>query len=316
MTKKNGSPGKLLIFDVQRFSIHDGPGIRTTIFMKGCPLQCDWCSNPESQHIAPEIMFDRSRCIKCGGCLKVCPTCATFELEGEIRINREACIACGQCVKVCNGEARQIAGRYMTIEELVEEVKKDELFYRNSGGGVTISGGEPSIQVNATRDLLKRLQENGLHTTLDTCGHANREDLEKILSYVDLVLFDLKHMDSEKHREYTGFSNEVILDNLELIVSKGIPTWVRIAIIPGYNDSEENIKEMARFISWLNSMKPNVIIEVNLLPYHNLGTSKYKSLGREYKLGDTKAPEPELINERKGWVQAEIGKEIRCSIGE
>ena len=269
---------KGLIFNIQRYSVHDGPGIRTTVFMKGCPLNCRWCSNPESQKSEPEILLDSERCTGCGRCVEVCPAGASVKTEKGVKINRKICISCGKCVEACLNEARSLAGEEMTVEETVEEVAKDSLFYRNSGGGVTASGGEPLYQPTFLKDFLKSCQEKGLHTTLDTCGYAKTDKLEDILGYVNLVLFDLKHMDPEVHKKFTGVSNRLILSNLKKIIAFGTPILIRFPVIPGCNDSEKNVRETGQFISDIG------LKEVSILPYHRMGMGKYAKLGREYPL--------------------------------
>ena len=208
------------VFDIQRYSVNDGPGIRTTVFLKGCPLGCLWCDNPESQYKMPELLYLPSLCVNCQRCVAVCEFGATtVGPDGKIQINRSLCQVCGKCVEACLTGARVLMGRLMGVEEVVQVVNKDTLFYRNSGGGVTVSGGEPTHQAEFVKALLARCHESGLHTALDTCGLVEWDVLEEILEYTDLVLFDLKHMDSEEHRKLTGVGNEIILQNLERLAS-------------------------------------------------------------------------------------------------
>jgi len=286
---------KGIVFDIQRFSIQDGPGIRTTVFLKGCPLRCLWCSNPESQKFPPELFFSESLCVRCHRCVEVCPTGATeLNSDGTIQINYELCKACGECVKVCPSGARTTSGKLMSIEEVLDMVKKDSLFYRNSGGGVTASGGEPLYQPDFLIGLFKECQEAGIQTALDTSGYARWETIEKILGYVDLVLFDIKHMDSEKHKEYTGVDNKLILRNAEKLAQERKPLIIRVPLIPGYNDSEENIMALARF------MRERELVRIDLLCYHQFGRKKYEMLGREYKLSGVntyKDEEVQMIKE-------------------
>lgn len=286
---------KGIVFDIQRFSIQDGPGIRTTVFLKGCPLRCLWCSNPESQKFPPELFFSESLCVRCHRCVEVCPTGATeLNSDGTIQINYELCKACGECVKVCPSGARTTSGKLMSIEEVLDMVKKDSLFYRNSGGGVTASGGEPLYQPDFLIGLFKECQEAGIQTALDTSGYACWETIEKILGYVDLVLFDIKHMDSEKHKEYTGVDNKLILRNAEKLAQERKPLIIRVPLIPGYNDSEENIMALARF------MRERELVRIDLLCYHQFGRKKYEMLGREYKLSGVntyKDEEVQMIKE-------------------
>jgi pyruvate formate lyase activating enzyme len=275
MSARERDNHKGLIFNIQKFSIHDGPGIRTTVFTKGCPLGCKWCSNPESISSDPEIMIHDIRCIHCGKCQEACPEGAIISIEGNERIDMEKCTRCMECVNVCPTKTLEIMGRYMTIKEVVEEVEKDSLFYQNSGGGVTLSGGEPLFQWRFTRDVLRECKERGFHTALDTTGYVSWKVMEEVLRYVDLILYDIKHMDDHSHTQGTGVSNTLILKNIERIASM-VRTWIRFPVIQGFNDSPENIKEVASLASMLGVEK------VSLLPYHEWGRSKYEKLGREY----------------------------------
>jgi len=260
---------KGVIFNIERYSIHDGPGIRTLVFMKGCPLRCLWCANPESQKRLPEVGFAEKNCIKCGRCLELCPVGAITESRKGREINREVCTSCGKCAEVCPTGALILWGREMTVKEVMEEVQKDIPFYLTSGGGVTISGGEPMMQSEFVGILLEECHRNGLHTAIETSGYANWESFERVLRHLNLVFYDLKQMDPVKHKEFTGVSNKLILENAKKIDSKGISMIIRIPIIPGYTDSEENIREIAKFTKELKTVR-----EVNLLPYHRLGESK------------------------------------------
>jgi pyruvate formate lyase activating enzyme len=265
------------IFNIQRYSIHDGPGIRTTVFLKGCPLRCYWCQNPESHKERPEIYYDKHLCTACGKCVATCPTGASILSGNHLLIDRNKCIACGKCVEVCPNEARRIIGKYARVGEVLEEIKKDEIFFRKSGGGVTISGGEPLFQAEFTINLLKSCRQHDIHTALDTSGYAEWNTLRRVLDYCDLVLYDLKHIDPRQHVKYTGVSNRLILDNAKRIA--GIcPMWVRLTVVPGYcNDSIETIKATADFIT----AELGRSIKVCLLPYHRLGEVKYERLGRK-----------------------------------
>ena len=279
-----------MIFDIQRFSINDGPGIRTTVFFKGCPLTCLWCDNPESQKSQPQLLYFDLLCVKCYRCVAACPTGATtMAADGSIAIDRELCEACGTCVQECTSEARAISGKLMTVDEVLDIVKKDSLFYRNSGGGVTASGGEPTSQPVFLEEFFKRCQEGGLHTTLDTCGYVRWEVLERVLEHVDLVLLDIKHMDPATHIALTGVDNKLILENAKKIVEKGKPVILRLPLIPGCNDSEENIKAVAEFAVQIGARRLDVV------PYHELGTKKYERLGLEYKLSGVKPYKEEQV---------------------
>jgi len=285
------------IFDIQRYSINDGPGIRTTVFLKECPLRCLWCDNPESQEIRPELFYFKSLCVKCLRCIKVCPVGANkITNDSNIEIDRELCKVCGACVEACLDEARAISGRLISVEEVIEIVKKDALFYRNSGGGITLSGGEPCCQPLFAINLLEQSHQCGFHTTLDTTGYAPWEVFESIVRHADLVLYDIKHVDPQRHKELTGVDNKLILDNLKRIILQKIQVIVRVPLIPGLNDSDDNIRRLGEFVVDLDSR-----IEVDLLPYHPLGTSKYSRLGREYMLSGTvqfREEEVEKIQQR------------------
>lgn len=266
-----------LIFNLQRFCVHDGPGIRTTVFMKGCPLSCRWCSNPESINPYPELMTYDRRCILCERCVEVCSKRA-ITVNRIRKVNRLRCDLCLKCVNVCPTGAIKAAGQFMTIEEVLLEVKKDELFYQNSCGGITISGGEPLFQWKFVRRLLKECQQEGIHTALDTSGYVQWDMLRKVLEYTDLCLFDLKHPEPGRHMWGTGKSNRRIIENLYLTAS-GTRTWLRVPIIPQYNDSEEDIKNL------IGIAKKSNVEKVSLLLYHDYAKGKYKSLGRHYRLG-------------------------------
>lgn len=264
-----------VIFNIQTYSIHDGPGIRTTVFIKGCPLKCVWCQNPESQSAAPQLFFNSETCVGCGKCLQVCPEGAIRLDEGRSWTNRDVCRGAGKCAEVCPNEARNIAGRHVTAGEVFKEVMKDKIFYEKSGGGVTLGGGEPLASPEFTTSLLKLYKKAGIHTALDTCGYAKWEMMKQILQYVDLVLYDLKHMDPAAHQLYTGVSNDLILGNAGRICQElHIPVLARIPVIPGYNDSMNNIKATGRFIA----AEMGTSTEVHLLPYHKLGEMKYHRL--------------------------------------
>lgn len=271
--------------------------------MKGCPLKCVWCDNPESQKLSPQLGFIEERCKvdNCNKpCLEACPVGAiTISDEGKVVTNRAICEGCGKCSKVCYYEARRIVGKFMTVKEVLDEVLKDALFYRNSGGGVTIGGGEPTMQHEFTCELLKQCKEKVLHTAIETCGYAEWERLEKILKYVDLVFYDIKHMDPVKHKKFTGVSNKLILENAKKILAcKEIPAVIRVPVIPEYNDSEENIDATARFVSRSGGKM------IELLPYHELGVHKYKQYGLKYRMKDVQPPTSKRIEKLKEIVKS------------
>lgn len=292
--------------NIQKFSVHDGPGIRTTVFLKGCPLKCWWCHNPESQNLSHEILFFEERCTKCGVCIKRCPT-KTIELKDNYLImNKNKCDLCGKCSDFCPSNAREYVGKDFTVKELMKEIIKDEAFYDESNGGVTFSGGEPLIYADFLKEVLHSCKVRGIHTAVDTCGHTSWENFEKILDKVDLFLYDLKMMNNEKHKKYMGVGNKLILENLKKLSDRGCNIFVRMPIIAGINDDDENINESINFISNLN------ILQVNLLPYHKMGMDKYKRLTMEYKLSGMEKPSDEKIAEivekfRKVGIKVRIG---------
>ncbi|MDO9508951.1 MAG: glycyl-radical enzyme activating protein [Thermovirgaceae bacterium] len=274
-----------VIFDIRRYSIHDGPGIRTTVFMKGCPLSCWWCHNPESQSAFTEIIYRPERCIGCGACAKTCPEGAVTLTQRGYISDPDKCTGCGDCAGVCPSEAREMLGRDITIGELAREIQKDVLFFEESGGGVTFSGGEPLAQPEFLAAALEAARELEIHTAVDTCGFAPRHVLETIAPLTRLFLFDLKIMDPVLHRKYTGVSNEIILENLKWLTGNKYETVVRIPVIPGINDTEENIEAVGRFLSGL-SMRP----DVDLLAYHASATEKYRRFEMSYLLQDVVPP--------------------------
>ncbi|MDP7396701.1 MAG: glycyl-radical enzyme activating protein [Roseibacillus sp.] len=288
------------IFDIKKFAIHDGPGIRTTVFFKGCPLKCWWCHNPESICPKPELVLFENKCIHCNECFQACPQEAHEKLPDGSRVfHRELCTLCGECVEVCHAEALVMEGRDVTVEEVMAELRKDIPFYENSGGGITLSGGEPTLQWEFVLALLKQCKAEGLHTAMDTCGHAQWGTFEKLLPHVDLVLYDLKQMDHVEHKIHTGASNKLIRENLKKIDACGIPIEIRIPIIPGINDDKENILCSTQFLTEIKN-----ITRVELLPYHNLGESKYVRLGMEYQLNELPPPDKEQMDEIAAWMRS------------
>ena len=290
---------KGLVFSIQRYSTEDGPGIRTTVFLKGCPLRCQWCHNPEGQEFSPQIAFNDTRCIGCKGCVGACPQGAiNFTADGS-RTDRGKCQNCGKCAEACPTGARELIGKYMTAEEVFSEVERDLLFYRSSGGGVTVGGGEPTMQPGFLAEFLRKCHEQGIHTALDTSGYVAWKKIEEILKHVDLVLYDLKHIDPAKHAEYTGVSNELILENARRISKKGIPMIIRIPVIPGYTDGEDSIRDILEFACILQS-----VVKVDLLPFHRLGEPKYRKLGRKYVFESTQPPADAHMQELKRLVES------------
>ena len=265
------------MFDIKHFAVHDGPGIRTTVFLKGCPLKCEWCHSPESQSFEKEIMVNPELCISCGACAKVCTSGALIQPGA---INYESCNLCFKCVDECYSGALEVVGYHRTVAEVLREVEKDRLLYETSKGGVTISGGEPTAQQEFIYLLLDTLKENEFHTILDTCGHAPWGLFKRIIPRVDLFLYDLKHMDSDVHKKLTGRGNDLVISNLEKLDRESASAIrVRVPLIPGINDTERNLTEMAEFLGGLSRIEA-----VDLLPYHRIGIPKYRALGRDYKL--------------------------------
>lgn len=268
-----------MVYDIQRFSLHDGPGIRTLVFLKGCPLRCLWCSNPESQNISEELLYIPSRCIHCDLCYAVCKYSAIKkENYTKDRIIRELCTLCGDCARECPTTALSIKGKKMSVDEVLNEIIKDKKFYESSNGGVTISGGEPFFQPEFTHELLKCFYENGINTAVETSGDTPWESIEYSLPYINLFLFDIKAVNPEKHIKLTKRPNHRILENLKNLVKEGLPFLLRIPIVPGLNDTENDIKEL------LNLFKDLKITSVELLEYHELGVSKYEYLNRIYEV--------------------------------
>ncbi len=291
---------KGLIYDIQRFAIHDGPGIRTLIYMKGCPLRCLWCSSPHTQKKSPEILYLESNCKGCLSCVEACPEKAIKLSDNEkITIDRNICNTCGQCVETCPNDALRLVGKQITVEELFQDVMKDNPFYRRSKGGVTVGGGEPTMQHEFVANFLKKCKETYIHAAIETCGYAKWESLENILDYVDLLYFDIKHMDSNIHKKITGISNEIILENARK-ASKLKPLIIRIPLIPDINDSEENILKTAGFAAELGEN----LLWIELLPYHKFGIVTYEQLGREYELKDVEPPSEEHMKKLKALVES------------
>jgi pyruvate formate lyase activating enzyme len=269
---------KAKIFEIKRFAVHDGDGIRTTVFFKGCPLKCVWCHNPEGIDFKPQLAYYENKCTGCGKCASVCPSGAHGIKAGHI-FEREKCICCGVCADTCYANALTLYGKDASAKELIPILLEDKDFYDTSGGGVTLSGGECLIQADFCAELLKQLKENGIHTAVDTCGFVPRENIDKVIPYTDIFLYDIKAIDEDVHKRCTGRSNKLILENLKYIDGCGKSIEIRIPYVPNYNDSQ--INKIAALLKTLKNVK-----KVKLLPYHNYAASKYSALGMDNTLPD------------------------------
>ena len=293
------------VFDIQRFSIHDGPGVRTIVFLKGCPLRCRWCSNPESQNPEPELFYRASSCIHCGQCVPVCPVKALAR-ENPGFVDRDKCIKCGTCTTVCPTDALTRTGKKMSIRQVMLELRKDATQYRRSGGGVTLSGGEPLFQHEFARELLKACHEMGWNTAMETTGYTTRDIVRDVMPHVDHALIDLKAIDPHVHQANTGVDNRIILENA-LCIASLTHAVVRVPVVSGVNDTEEAIGAIGRFAR----LMPGVDT-VHLLPYHTYGENKYALLGRPYPMGDLPNLKPENIAHLTHVIES-LG--LRCQIG-
>lgn len=284
------------------------------VFMKGCPLRCEWCSNPEGQKLDPEIRFINSMCVgeeRCKiPCIQVCAVHAvSLSKEGRPKTDRELCLGCGRCVEVCPYGARQLNGKLMTIEDLLTEILKDEPFYRISRGGVTIGGGEPLMQFEFTRELLKGCKARSVHTVIETCGHVPWEYIEAILEFVDFIYYDIKHMDPVQHKKQTGVSNNLILKNAKrLLITKDAQVAVRVPIVPGFNDSKENIEAITKFVAESGGKM------IELLPYHRFGISKYRQLDMVYKMEEVESPTRDHLQRLKRIIESFGLNEVSSTI--
>lgn len=270
------------LFNIQKFSTNDGPGIRTTVFFKGCPLHCYWCSNPESQSARPQLLWDAAKCVHCEHCMETCPAKAISQQDGLLS-STPACTGCGRCVQACPQKALTLEGKPYTVEEVLRVCLQDRDFYEESGGGVTLSGGEPLAQPDFAVELLQALKAHGLHTAIETTGFAPEETFARLLPFLDLYLFDCKQYDSEAHKGATGVSNDLIARNLKAAIDAGKQVIIRIPVIPGFNDA---LEDAAGFCAHLKSLGAK---DVNLLPFHQFGEKKYEFLSKPYLLHDAKA---------------------------
>ena len=294
---------KAFIFNKQKYNMYDGPGVRTLVFFKGCPLRCKWCSNPEGLERKYQIMFKPTTCVSCGSCVPVCPQkIHSISSSGEHIIDRSIdCIGCGQCVEACIPDALKVSGEQVPISELLEYVEQDRAFYDQSGGGVTLGGGEVTAQPEAAINLLQACKQEGLHTAIETCGYTKKETILLFAEYVDLFLFDLKHIDSDRHFELTGVRNEMILENLEELILKRNHVKVRMPMLKGINDSEAEIRGVIEFLKPFRNFKN--FEGIDLLPYHKLGVNKYVQLGMDYPIkGDPSLDDADL-DRIEGWIR-------------
>ena len=296
-----------LITDIQGYSIHDGPGIRTNVFFKGCPLHCMWCSNPETINKHEEVGFLASLCKACGKCMQACTHGAIIPGADAYRIDREKCKSCGDCVEACVYDALVKYGDMMTSEEVFKKVIRDKMFYDGSGGGVTVSGGEPLLHADFVRELFLQCKEEGVSTCIETCGCVNASAFQKVLDVTDLFLFDLKIIDAGQHREWTGVSNELILRNARMIADAGAHVLFRQPLIPGANANDENVRATAEFIK---SLKRDDI-GLQLMPFHRLGGAKYKALAQEYAMGEIEVMPDDEVNAVR---DAYIALGVECSV--
>jgi pyruvate formate lyase activating enzyme len=293
------------VFDIKKFSIHDGPGIRTTVFLKGCPLHCTWCHNPEGISPSSEIQYWDKRCIGCQECVEVCENRAIAFIN-EVRFHYpELCQGCGACAQVCPTEAIELIGSRMTVLEVMEAIEKDVIYYDQSNGGVTFSGGEPLLQTEFLEAVLRACKDHGIHTVVDTSGYVSFGVLKKIKPLVDLFLYDIKLMDTDRHIQHTGVSNQLILENLRELVITGAQVTARIPIIPGINDDSDNICQTGDFLKSLGTLP-----EVNLLPYHRAATHKYQRIGSNYLLPEVMPPSDDQMS-RITWELENYGLSVK-----
>ena len=295
---------KATIFNVQKYNMYDGPGVRTLIFFQGCPLRCKWCANPEGMIKKYRVMFKSNSCVNCGACVSVCPvgihTISNESLKHEVNRNIE-CIGCRKCVDACLNSALSIVGEVKTISELVEIVEEDRAFYEASGGGVTLGGGEVLMQPEAASSLLMACKQEGINTAIETCGYAKLESVLKVAEFTDLFLFDIKHIDSDRHFELTGVRNEQILENLKELLRRKYKVKIRMPLLKGVNDRKEDIEDIIKFLIPFKDYKN--FKGIDLLPYHKMGVNKYKQIGIEYPIEGEPSLSNEDLNKIEGWIK-------------
>ena len=294
-----------IVFDIQRYSIHDGPGIRTTVFLKGCPLHCPWCHNPESQAAEPELMLLSGRCISCGACATACESGAAYAVGDAVLTDRERCTCCGACVEICPTQAREMVGQDMSVGEVMAQIERDTVFYDQSGGGVTFSGGEPLAQPEFLLELLEACRQREIHTALDTCGQAPWEVLDTVRHYVDLFLYDVKATDDETHRRLTGQSNAEIMQNLRNLSRAGHRIVLRVPIVPTVSDDVRHVRQIGALAASLPHLEG-----IDLLPYHHTGSDKYERVNRLYSLPDLRPPGEDRMSQLQG-ILSSFGLNVR-----
>jgi pyruvate formate lyase activating enzyme len=300
VSRRAGTQGT--VARIERLAVHDGPGIRTVVFLKGCPIRCSWCSSPETQRNEPELLFDPLRCLRCSACVAACPAGAVDQtLDGGITTDRSLCKGCGQCAQICPSGSRRLVGRTVTVAQVLSEIEKDEVFYYRSGGGVTVSGGEPLAQAAFTREILKSCVARGIHTAMETSACAPWDRIDALLDFLDLVFVDVKHMDDAVHRQVTGTGNREVLENIQrLAAAPGSPAVIlRVPVIPGINDSAENVQRTAEFAAGLGRVR-----RVELLPYHRYGLHNYEATGRWCQTAAVAAPTEERMQQLAALVAA------------
>lgn len=297
-----------IVFDIKRFSVKDGPGIRTSVFLKGCPLRCVWCHNPESQRMAPELCFTPEKCIGCGRCLALCPQHCHHMENGAHLFERKSCIRCGRCAAGCPAGALETAGRETDVAGVMAEVLQDLIFYRKSGGGLTLTGGEPMAQFKFTRELLAAAKAEGVSTALDTCGYAPWLEYRELLPLVDLFLYDFKAADPERHRELTGRDNALIFENLRKLDGAGAAIVLRCPLVPGVNDDERHLAAIAEWAEALSGIR-----EITLEPYHPLGVEKAARFGTRSRFNRNEFTPPETVEGWRAFLASHTAKRVAVS---
>ena len=308
--EQSGVERKARIFNLQKYNMYDGPGVRSMAFLKGCPLRCKWCSNPESQLRGHEVMFKRANCVDCGACVAVCPVGVHKMVDGKHVVDRDVqCIGCRRCEKACMYHALDVMGEDRSIDDIMDFLDEDADFYRMSGGGITLSGGEVLAQPEATLSILMAAKAHGYHTAIETCGYAPTPTIMRVAQYVDLFLFDIKQMDPVKHKFWTGVNNEQILCNVKELLENGYNVRVRMPLLKGVNDSKEEIDAVIAYFKPYRYQKN--FDGVDLLPYHKLGVGKYASLGRDYEIKDDPSLSDDDLNRIEGWIK---GADFKVSL--